>query len=226
MIKILVVEDDRDLNFSVCRHLNAHGFQAEGSLNGKDALEAMSREKFHLVISDIMMPGMDGFELARNIRETDKNIPILFMTARDDFASKEKGYALGIDEYMTKPINLNELVLRLQAILRRAKISSDKKITVGNLVLDEDAVTAEVDGNPVELTLREFQILYKLLSYPNHTFTRGQLLDEFSSFESESSLRSVDVHMTNLRQKLSGCTGFQLKTVRGLGYKAVIDEKK
>lgn len=222
MIKVLVVEDDENLNMSVCKHLSAHGYLAKGCLDALSAIDIMATEKHDLIISDIMMPKMDGFEFARNIRELDKNIPILFMTARDDFSSKEKGYKIGIDEYLVKPIDLDELLLRITALLRRAKIATSKKLIIGNLILDEDAVSAEVDGVPVVLTLREFQIIYKLLSYPNRTFTRSQLLDEFSGFESESGLRSVDVHITNLRQKFANCNGFQINTVRGLGYKAVL----
>lgn len=222
MIHILVVEDDRDLNETVCRHLNAHGYQASGVLCAADALDRLYAAHFDLVISDIMMPGMDGFELAGALRRIDKNIPILFMTARDDFASKEKGYHLGIDDYMVKPIDLNELVLHVEALLRRANIAAEKRLTVGNVVLDEGEMTATMDGQPVPLTLREFQILFKLLSYPRQTFTRSQLLDEFAGPESESGLRTVDVHITNLRAKFAGCTAFQIVTVRGLGYKAVI----
>lgn len=222
MIKILVVEDDENLNMAVCRHLSAHGYAVRGCRDALSATDAMSAEKYDLIISDIMMPKTDGFEFARSVRSADKNIPILFMSARDDFSSKEKGYRIGIDDYLVKPIDLDELLLRIAALLRRARIATSKKLTVGNLTLDEDAVSAEVDGCPVALTLREFQMLYKLLSYPNRTFTRGQLLDEFSGFDSESGLRSVDVHITNLRQKFESCTGFKINTVRGLGYKAVL----
>lgn len=222
MVKIIVVEDDDTLNMSVCKHLNMHGYSARGCADALSAIDLMATEHFDLVISDIMMPKMDGFEFARNIRYIDKNIPILFMTARDDFTAKEKGFKIGIDDYLVKPIDLDELILHISALLRRAQIAASKKLIVGNLVLDEDAVTAHVDGQPVVLTLREFQIIYKLLSYPNKTFTRGQLLDEFSGYESESGLRSVDVHITNLRQKLEKCTGFKIITIRGLGYKAVI----
>lgn len=222
MIHILVVEDDKDLNQAVCRHLNARGYQTTGVLKAADAFAQMYANHVDLIISDIMMLGMDGFEFAETVREQDKNIPILFMTARDDFTSKERGYHLGIDDYLVKPIDLNELVLHVEALLRRANIAAEKKLVVGNLVLDEDEMSAIVDGEPVTLTLREFQILFKLLSYPKRTFTRSQLLDEFSGIESESGLRTVDVHITNLRAKLSGCTAFQIVTVRGLGYKAVI----
>ena len=222
MIHILVVEDDRDLNEAVCRHLSSRNYQATGVLQASDAFDQLYASHIDLIISDIMMPGMDGFAFAEAVRSQDKNIPILFMTARDDFSSKERGYRLGIDDYLVKPIDLNELVLHVEALLRRANIAAEKKLTVGELVLDEDEMSASVGGKPVTLTLREFQILFKLLSYPKRTFTRSQLLDEFSGIESESGLRSVDVHITNLRAKLSDCAGFQIVTVRGLGYKAVI----
>ncbi len=222
MIHILVVEDDRDLNEAVCRHLSSRNYQATGVLQASDAFDQLYASHIDLIISDIMMPEMDGFAFAEAVRSQDKNIPILFMTARDDFSSKERGYRLGIDDYLVKPIDLNELVLHVEALLRRANIAAEKKLTVGELVLDEDEMSASVGGKPVMLTLREFQILFKLLSYPKRTFTRSQLLDEFSGIESESGLRSVDVHITNLRAKLSDCAGFQIVTVRGLGYKAVI----
>lgn len=222
MIHILLVEDDIDLNRTVCRHLNAHGYQASGVMRAEDAFDALYARHYDLIISDIMMPGMDGFEFAKTVREQDKNIPILFMTAREDFASKERGYNLGIDDYIVKPVDLNELLLHIRALLRRANIAAEKKLTVGNLVLDENDVSVSVNGEPVMLTLREFQILFKLLSYPKQVFTRSQLLDEFSGIESESGLRTVDVHITNLRAKLSHCDGFQIVTVRGLGYKAVL----
>lgn len=187
-----------------------------------EALDHLLAYTYDLIITDVMMPGMDGFELAEAIRLQNKNIPILLMTARDDFTSKEKGYRLGIDDYLVKPVDLNEMVLRIEAILRRANIAAEKKLILGNLILDEDDVTATLDGEIVSLTLREFQILFKLLSYPKHVFTRSQLIDEFSGLESESGLRTVDVHITNLRAKFASCEAFQILTVRGLGYKAVI----
>lgn len=222
MIRILLVEDDTDLNQTACKHLTSKGYQVEGCMNANIALDKMMAKQYDLIISDIMMPEMDGFELAEAIRLQDKNIPILFMTARDDFTSKERGYRLGIDDYLVKPIDLNEMVLHIEALLRRANIAAEKKLVIGDLVLDEDAMTASVGGEPVELTLREFQILFKMLSYPKHVFTRSQLLEEFSGLESESGLRTVDVHITNLRSKFSHCKAFKISTVRGLGYKAVI----
>ncbi len=177
---------------------------------------------YDLIVSDIMMPEVDGFEFAETVRRVNKTIPILFMSAKDDLPSKQKGFLLGIDDYMVKPIELDELLLRIRALLRRANIEMERKLTVGNLTLDADAVSATVAGEDVPVTTREFNILYKLLSYPNKTFSRAQLMDEFWGVESETSLRAVDVYITKLRDKFSSCNGFEIKTVRGLGYKAVL----
>ena len=212
MVNILVVEDDMKLNQIVCTYLNDSGFQAKGCLNAKEAYEEMYNNLYELIISDIMMPEVDGFEFARTIRQVNKNIPILFMSAKDDLPSKQKGFQLGIDDYMVKPIEL----------LRRANIEMERKITVGNLVLDADAMSAEIDGEEIALTTREFNIMYKLLSYPKKTFSRAQLMDEFWGMDSDTSLRAVDVYVTKLRDKLSACDGFKIVTVRGLGYKAVL----
>ena len=182
----------------------------------------MYNQLYDLIISDIMMPGIDGFEFARTVRKVNQRIPILFMSAKDDLPSKQKGFQLGIDDYMVKPVDLDELVLRVRALLRRANIEMERKITVGNLVLDADGLSAEVDGKEIRLTTREFNIIYKLLSYPKKTFSRAQLMDEFWDVDSDTSLRAVDVYMTKLRNKLSGCDGFKIVTVRGLGYKAVL----
>jgi two-component system, OmpR family, response regulator len=222
MIHILVVEDDKDLNQSVCKHLSTHQYQTTGCLNAREAYDNLYAGQYDMIISDIMMSDIDGYEFAQTVRQQDQNIPILFMTARDDFSSKQKGYRLGIDDYMIKPIDLEELLLHIEALLRRANIVAQKKLIIGSLILDEDEVSAMVDQVPVELTLREFQILFKLLSYPKRTFTRSQLLDEFNGLESESGLRSVDVHITNLRAKFANCDSFKIITVWGLGYKAVI----
>jgi DNA-binding response OmpR family regulator len=182
----------------------------------------MYNSLYDLIISDIMMPGTNGYEFAETVRGINKTIPILFMTARDDFASKQKGFQAGIDDYMVKPVNMDELVLRVGALLRRANIASEKKLTAGSLVMDADAMTAAVDGEDIPVTVREFNILYKLLSYPKRTFSRAQLMDEFWGLESETSLRAVDVYITKLRDKFSGCDGFKIVTVHGLGYKAVL----
>lgn len=222
MINILVVEDDVKLNQIVCTYLNDSGYKAKGCLNPREAYDLMYSNLYDMIISDIMMPEIDGFEFAETVRQLNKTIPILFMTAKDDIVSKQKGFKLGIDDYMVKPINMDELIMRVGALLRRANIMEDRKLVVGNLSMDADAVTAAVDSEDIPLTLREFNILYKLLSYPKKTFTRAQLMDEFWGVESETSLRAVDVYVTKLRDKLSACDGFQIVTVRGLGYKAVL----
>ena len=222
MFRILVVEDDRDLNKSVCSFLNGSGYEATGCLNATDAYDALYETMFDLVVSDIMMPGVDGFEFAQNVRSLNQEIPILFMTARDDIASKQRGFRIGVDDYMVKPIDLDELFLRIGALLRRAKIASSRKLEVGKFSMDADEFTAELDGEEISLTKREFNILYKLLSYPKKTFTRQQLMDEFWDADSETAPRAVDVYMTKLRQKLAECEDFEIKTVHGLGYKAVI----
>ncbi len=221
MINILVVDDDADLNRIVCTYLSDSGFQTKGVLSANEALEEMYNSLYELIVSDIMMPEMDGFEFAEAVRKVNSRIPILFMSAKDDLASKQKGFRLGIDDYMVKPVELDELILRVRALLRRANIEMDRKITVGNLTLDADAMSAEIDGEELPVTTREFNILYKLLSYPKKTFSRAQLMDEFWGIESETSLRAVDVYITKLRDKFSACDGFEIKTVRGLGYKAV-----
>lgn len=222
MIHILVVDDDAALNKTVCTYLNDCGFETKGVPDAQSAFEEMYNSLYDLIVSDIMMPQMDGFEFARTVRQVNKHIPILFMSAKDDLPSKQKGFQLGIDDYMVKPVELAELEMRVRALLRRANIEMERKLTVGNLVLDADAVTAEVDGEEIPVAAREFNILYKLLSYPKKTFTRSQLMDEFWGLESETSLRAVDVYITKLRDKFSGCDGFEIKTVRGIGYKAVL----
>lgn len=209
MVHILVVEDDEKLNRIVCIYLNDSGFQAKGCLNAREAYDEMYNQLYDLIISDIMMPEIDGFEFARTVRKVNQRIPILFMSAKDDLPSKQKGFQLGIDDYMVKPVELDELVLRVRALLRRANIELERKITVGNLVLDADGMSAEVDGEEISLTTREFNIIYKLLSYPKKTFSRAQLMDEFWDLDSDTSLRAVDVYMTKLRNKLSGCDGFK-----------------
>ena len=222
MFKILVVEDDRELNKTVCSFLNHSGYEATGCLNAQDACDAMYDNMFDLIVSDIMMPGVDGFEFARNVRELNEHIPILFMSARDDLASKQRGFRIGVDDYMVKPIDLDELFLRIGALLRRAKIASSRKLEIGSFVIDADEHTAYLGDEEISLTNREFSILYKLLSYPKKTFTRMQLMDEFWDADSDTAPRAVDVYMTKLRSKLSDCEDFEIKTVHGLGYKAVI----
>ena len=222
MINILVVEDDIKINQIVCACLNQHGYTAKGCLNPQQAYELMYASLYDLIISDIMMPGIDGFEFAETVRSLNKTIPLLFMSARDDIASKQKGFRAGIDDYMVKPIDLDELVLRVAALLRRANILDEKKLTVGNLTLDADALSAHVNGEEIAITLREFNILFKLLSYPQKTFSRAQLMDEFWGTDSDTSLRAVDVYIAKLRDKFSAVDGFHIVTVHGLGYKVVL----
>ncbi|MGM9563650.1 MAG: response regulator transcription factor [Faecousia sp.] len=222
MFRILVVEDDPDLNRAVCTFLNQSGYEATGCLNATDAYDAMYDKVFDLIVSDIMMPQIDGFEFVKTVRSLNENIPILFMTARDDFAAKQRGYRVGIDDYMVKPIDLDELFLRIGALLRRAKIASSRRLEVGDFTMDADEHTACWKGKEIPLTMREFSLLYKLLSYPRKTFTRMQLMDEFWDANTDSAPRAVDVYMTKLRSKLAQCDSFEIVTVHGLGYKAVL----
>lgn len=222
MFKILVVEDDSALNRTVCAFLEQSGYEATGCLNAREAYDALYATVFDLIISDVMMPEIDGFELAGNIRALNENIPILFMTARDDMASKQRGFRLGVDDYMIKPIDLDELFLRIGALLRRAKIASSRRLEVGSFIMDAQEHAATLNGEEIPMTVREFNILYKLLSYPKKTFTRQQLMDEFWDADSETAPRAVDVYMTRLRSKLADCRDFEIKTVHGLGYKAVL----
>lgn len=222
MFKILVLEDDKELNRTVCAFLNNSGYEAVGCINANEAYDALYENTIDLIVSDIMMPGVDGFEFARNVRDVNNDIPILFMTARDDIASKQRGFRIGVDDYMVKPIDLDELFLRIGALLRRAKIASSRKLEIGSFVMDADEHTAYLGDDEISLTSREFNILYKLLSYPKKTFTRTQLMDEFWDVDTGTAPRAVDVYMTKLRQKLSDCEDFEIKTVHGLGYKAVV----
>lgn len=222
MIKILVAEDDEKLNYIVCTFLNDNGYLAISCKDAIEAFDRMEEETVDMIITDVMMPEMDGFEFSAVVRKHDKKIPILFLTARDDIASKQKGYHIGIDDYLVKPIEMEELILHVSALLRRASIANEKKLVAGSLVLKEEETTAYLDGKEIPLTVREFNILFKLLSYPKRTFTRTQLMDEFWGFDSESNPRTVDVSITKLRDKLADCKDAEIITVRGLGYKAVL----
>ena len=222
MFAILVVEDDTNLGKTLCTFLDRNGYSAVHCTSAQDAYDAMYKQRFDLIISDIMMPGIDGFEFAETVRSLDKNIPIIFMTARDDLGSMQRGYLTGADDYVVKPVDFNALLLRIGALLRRAGIAAQRKLTVGNFTIDLDERTAYLDEQEISLTAREFNILYKLLSYPKKTFTRTQLMDEFWDADTASGPRTVDVYMTKLRAKLADCTSFEIVTVHGLGYKAVI----
>ncbi len=222
MITILLLEDNPDLNISVCRHLNLHNYKAMGCTNAMDAYDILYNQKVDLIISDIMMPGVDGFEFAKSVREENPKIPIIFMTAKDDFASKELGFRIGIDDYMVKPIHLDELLLRIEAILRRSNIINREKLVVGDFVMDEAAMSATLNGAEIPLTVKEFKLLFKLLTYPNRAFSRNQLLEELGGMDNESGPRSIDVFITSIRSKLANCCSFKIATVRGIGYKSVL----
>lgn len=222
MFQVLVLEDDRELNRSLCMFLRKNGFLTSSCLNAAQAFEALRATKFDLILSDIMLPETDGFVFAEEVRKLDRDIPMMFLSVRDDFHSKQRGFGVGIDDYMVKPVDPEELLLHVRALLRRAKIASSKRISMGNTTLDADAYTATVDGQDLGLSVREFNLLYKLLSYPEKTFTRSQLMEEFWSADSPSGVRTVDVYMAKIREKTEESDAFQIRTVRGLGYKAVL----
>lgn len=225
MLKLLLIEDDRPLNESICFFLSGEGFAADGAFSAEEAFRKMEETKYDLVISDVMLPSVDGFEVAKLLRLYDPQIPIILLTALDDYQSKEKGYAAGIDDYLTKPVELNELLWHINALLRRAGVTKQRLLTAGNLTLDTLAMTAVCDGEEIALTVREFNLLHHFLSHPGEIFTRSRLMDKFWSGDSESTLRSVDVYITKIREKTKACDGFELVTVRGLGYKCVLREE-
>ena len=222
MIKILVAEDDKAINGLVCTYLRNNGYAPTACYNGEEALAAMENNTFSMIISDIMMPKMDGFELAENIRAVDKQTPILFMTAKDDKPSKLFAYTLGVDDYVVKPFDMDVFMLKVAALLRRAGIAEKQSLTVGNLTMNAEEHTAYLGENELPLTVREFDLLFKLLSYPKKTFTRSALMSEFWDYDSSATSRTVDVYMAKLREKTAVCDGFEIVTVHGLGYKAVL----
>ena len=222
MVKILVCEDDKALNSLLCSYLGDNGYEVVACQNGEEGLSALEKSSFDLIVTDIMMPKVDGFELAEGVRITDKTTPIIFMSARDHKPSKMYGYKLGIDDYITKPFDVDELVMKINAILRRIKIEAQKEIIVGNFQMNIDERSAIRNGEEISLTVREFDILFKLLSYPKKTFTRSKLMEEFWDYDSSATSRTVDVYMAKLREKTSNCDGFEILTVHGLGYKVVL----
>jgi len=222
MINILVVEDDEKLNKIVCAGIDAHGYRCTGCLKANEAFDKMIDIKFDLIISDIMMPEIDGFKLASLVREQNKNIPILFMSARDDISAKQKGFSIGIDDYIVKPFDMEEMILRIGALLRRANIQNERKLTVGSLTMNADEMTVYLNDKEIPLTVKEFQVLYKLLSNPKIAFTRNQLMDDIWGLETGTTPRSVDVYITSLRDKFSQCNDFEIVTVHRLGYKAIL----
>ena len=222
MVKVLVVEDDRALNGLVATCLRDSGYDVKSCYDGVQALDALENAHYSMIISDIMMPRMDGFELAESIRLTDKSTPIIFMSAKDDKPSKLYGYKIGIDDYITKPFDIDVLVMKVAAVLRRAQIENDKTISIGNFTMNADEHTATLDGEDITLTVREFDILFKFLSYPKKTFTRSALMEEFWDYDSSATSRTVDVYIAKIREKTKDATGFEIQTVHGLGYKVVL----
>ncbi len=225
MIRIIVVEDDYHLN-SLIKKVLEKDYIVDSAYNPTRALEMMSLNAYDLIISDIMMPEMSGFEFAKIIRDDNKDIPILFITAKDEFEDKRRSYAIGVDDYMVKPIDINELVLRVGALLRRAKINVEHKLEVGNTVLDYNSLSVKYNDKEIVLPLKEFKLLFKLLSFPDKIFTRTQIMNECWGMYSESYDRTIDVHITHVREKLNDNEDFSIVTVRGLGYKAVVNTGK
>lgn len=222
MFKILLVDDDRDFSKAVIAYLGRSGYELDYASTADEAYDKIYAQVYDLILSDIMMPGTDGFQFASHIRAINRNIPLLFISALDDISSKHKGFQLGIDDYMVKPIELDELLMRIKAILRRSGIAQSKRLVIGETVLDREERSAYVSGVEISLTQREFDIVFKLLSYPKKIFSRQALMDEFWDSETTSSTRTVDVYVTKLRDKFSSSKDFEIQTVHGLGYKAVI----
>ena len=221
MFHILVVEDDAKLRSLFCTVLHRSGYLTVPASGGREALELLDSEYIDLIISDIMMPEMDGYELIRTLRGNGYSLPILIITAKERFEDKQEGFQAGTDDYMVKPIDVNEMVLRVGALLKRARIATDRRIICGKTTLDYDALTVTVDGEETLLPQKEFYLLYKLMSYPNKIFTRQQLMDEIWGMDSTSDERTVDVHINRLRERFRDCDDFLIMTVRGLGYKVV-----
>ena len=221
MFNVLIVEDDADMRELFCTVLENGGYNVFSAKDGIEALNVIAEEYIDLIVADVMMPNMDGYTLTKSLREAKYEIPILIVTAKDQFEDVERGFKFGCDDYMIKPVNVKELLLRVEALLRRAKISIEKKIVVGNTVLNYDALTVTIHGKETILPQKEFFLLYKLLSYPNKIFTRSQLMDEIWGMFSETDERTVNTHINRLRERFQDCPDFEIITIRGLGYKAV-----
>lgn len=221
MLKILVVEDDINIRKLMCAVLEQHDFETYGAEDGIAALDLMDKHHIDLVVLDLMMPNMDGYELTRQLRLSWENLPILMVTAKQEPKDKRQGFLVGTDDYMTKPVDEEEMVLRIKALLRRAKISSDHRITVGKVVLDYDSLTVWREDMVITLPQKEFYLLFKLLSYPNMIFTRLQLMDEIWGMENETDDHTLNVHINRLRDRFRDWPEFEIVTIRGLGYKVV-----
>ena len=221
MLKILIAEDDRELRQLFSHVLTRHGYTVVGVSNGQEALDAMDMDYYDMIISDIMMPVMDGYELVRQLREVGNTTPVLMITARDAFDDMRIGFQSGVDDYMVKPINVNEMVLRVQALLRRAQMVNDRRQTIGDTVLECDSLTVTTAGENMVLPQKEFMLLYKMAAYPGKIFTRQQLMDEIWGYDSESDTHTVDVHIGRLRDRFRDSKDFKIVTIRGIGYKVV-----
>ncbi len=221
MFKILIAEDDRELRQLFQHVLGKNGYMVKGVSDGKEALEAMDNDYFDLIISDIMMPNVDGYELVRSLREAGNMIPVLMITARDAFDDMRLGFLSGTDDFMVKPVNINEMVLRVSALLRRAQMINERRQTIGNTVLECDSLTVTTDGDSMILPQKEFMLLYKMVSFPGKIFTRQQLMDDIWGYESESDTHTVDVHIGRLRERFRDNEDFKIVTIRGVGYKVM-----
>ena len=221
MFKVLIVEDDRDLRQLFSRVLTKNGYSVLGASNGEEALDEMENSFFDIIISDIMMPVMDGYEFVRTLRESGNNTPVLMITAKDAFDDMQAGFYSGSDDYMIKPVNVNEMVLRVGALLRRSQIANERRITIGATVLECDSLTVNTGKEQMILPQKEFMLLYKMVSYPGKIFTRQQLMDEIWGYDSGSDTHTVDVHIGRLREKLGDNPDFKIVTMRGVGYKVV-----
>ena len=221
MLRILIAEDDRELRQLFSHVLNRHGYTAVGVSNGREAMDALDSDFYDMIISDIMMPEMDGYELVRQLRDVGNTTPVLMITAKDAFDDMRMGFQSGVDDYMVKPINVNEMVLRVQALLRRAKMINDRRQTIGETVMECDSLTVTVAGESMILPQKEFMLLYKMAAYPGKIFTRQQLMDEIWGYDSESDTHTVDVHIGRLRDRFRENRDFKIVTIRGVGYKVV-----
>lgn len=225
MINILVVEDDINLLNIIRKNLEREGYLVYTAGDGLTGLEVLENNHIDLIILDLMLPKLDGYEFTKKVRMTEENLPIIMMTAKSLMEDKRIAFLTGVDDYMTKPIEMEELLLRVRALLRRSKIISERKIVIGKVIVDCDAMTVRREDEVTELTQKEFALLYKLLSYPNKIFTRNQLMDEIWGYESNSDDRTIDAHINRLRRKFENYPEFEIKSVRGLGYKVVRNEK-
>ena len=221
MFNILVVEDNLDIREMFCHALTSNGYNAYSASDGEKALDVLDEQVIDLIIADIMMPNMDGYELTETLRKYKNDTPILIVTAKDDYDSLQKGFSIGADDYMVKPVNVKEMLLRVKALLRRAKINSEKKIVIGSTVLDYESMTVTSCGEEIVLPLKEFNLLFKLLSYQGKIFTRRQIMDEIWGMDSETDERTINTHINRLRERFANNSDFEIVTIRGLGYKAV-----